>query len=303
VHKYALLAILCIGCGWMKKDHLPVEDKSPSQKLLEKYEFYLAESAKTVDSYGFVGEHCDSLLYTSLAAHAGLAVDVFKAEKSPGEWLRHPDDSCWPAVAPYGSDSTISKDMLLGLLVYLAGTKNAAAAQRVVGYGQAHNWFMGTARTTEILLSKCFLTPTLQSDYKKLASMSLVEQQSSDSIGVQNGYRGHLDVVHIYASSLLYGGISGSDLSLAKAYCESHPRNALYCAVSHRFDDGNFERSLSVLLDETLFPADRLPSSSERCAQYLWSTEDTPSDWAPCAEGKTHQGIDFLIAARVILGG
>lgn len=290
-----LLMLVLAGCA---KDKGPHEDKSPSQQLIDKYRFYLSQVVG--DAYGFVGDHCDSLLFTSLAAYAGVNVDVYKAEKSPGEWQRHPAFDCFPDG---GSDSTISKDMFVGLEVYLAGKKDADAARRILDYGSRHNYFMGTAKDNATLLSKTLLSVGLISDFKRLAGMGLVEQHSDDSIGVKNGYLGHLDILRVYSSGLLYGGISNSDLVLAKAYCDHSPRNALYCAVSHRFDDGVYDKALSVLLDETLFPSDRLPGSDARCEPYLWQREDEPKDWGPCPdEGKTHQGIDFLIAARVMLG-
>lgn len=282
----------------MKNNH-PKPDQNPSEALREKYEFYLSEIRTAVDSYGFVGGHCDSLLFTSLAAYSGLEVDIFKAEKTPGEWHRHPSFDCYPNG---GSDSTISKDMFTGLLILLASTNDARAARRIIEYGKAHNYFMGSAKDNATLVSKTLLSVSLINDFKKLAGLSLMDENSEDGIGVKDGFLGHLDVLRVYGDYLLYGGISSADLALSRAYCDHSPRNALYCGVYHRFSDGDFSQSLSILLNEGLFPSDHLPTSANRCTDYLWQREDQPKDWAPCeGEAEKYQGVDFLIAAKVIL--
>jgi hypothetical protein len=294
--------LLLFGCGLLPKPHKSKDSKDNLDALREKYATYLELVAQNADSYGFVGDHCDSLLFTSLAAHAGLPVNVFQAEKSPGEWIRHPANDCYPGT---GSDSSISKDMFAGLLVYLSGRGDKASAKRITSYGNAHSWVMGSAKDNTTLLSKCLLSPGLISDFSHLAGLNLTEEHSSDdSIGVQSGYLGHLDVLHLISSASLYSGLSGPQLSLAKAYCAHSPRNSLYCGVSARFNDGDFSAALPTLLDSSLFPEDRLPSSADRCTDYLWQREDTAADWNACPnEGKTHSGVDFLIAAKVILGG
>jgi len=294
-----IIFLLVSGCGWLPKNNHPRPNVDPHLQVKEKYDFYLTESFRSADAYGFVGGHCDSLLFTSLAVHSGLTADVFKAEKSPGLWERHPAFDCYPGG---GSDSTISKDMFTGLLIYLAGTKNSAAAGRVIAYGKANNYVMGSAKDTATLVSKTILSAGLISDFKYLSGLSLAPPQSDDAGGVKNGFLGHLDVLRIYTSYLLYGGISSSQLATTKAYCQHSPRNALFCGVFHRFSDGDFSTVVPILLNEKLFPSDRLPTSADRCTDYLWQREDEARDWEACSEDqKTHQAVDFLIAAKIIL--
>jgi hypothetical protein len=52
-------------------------------------------------------------------------------------------------------------------------------------------------------------------------------------------------------------------------------------------------------MDETLFPSDRLPQPKDRCEEYLWQRDDLPKDWAACDTIGVHDGVDFLIAAKI----
>jgi hypothetical protein len=94
-------------------------------------------------------------------------------------------------------------------------------------------------------------------------------------------------------------------LRTLKDYAENHPRNALFQALYHKFTDGVQDVAIETLLDESLFPADRLPTEQDRYTHYLWQRDDS-EDWKPCGsaerrcEGLKHAGIDLMLVVKIL---
>jgi hypothetical protein len=135
-----------------------------------------------------------------------------------------------------------------------------------------------------------------------------VDQQTQLTGGINDlvvakGYEAELSVSHILLRGLIYKGVSDFELKLLKAQVDREPRNAFYQAVYHKFTDGDQAAALAILFDESLFPADRLPTTEQYCTDYLWQRDNSPQDWAPCPEkNEVHSGTDFLFATAVITG-
>jgi hypothetical protein len=118
------------------------------------------------------------------------------------------------------------------------------------------------------------------------------------------GYEAHLDVLRIHTEFLINGFLEDYELKKLKEYRDQSPENALFQAMYHKFD-GNQEVAISILMDESIFPADRLPTDGEYTTHYRWERDPGP-DWQPCNEerpctGKPHTGVDFLFAAHIVL--
>jgi len=209
-----------------------------------------------------------------------------------------------------GANSTISKDMILGLMNNLWYTKNLAAVDRTIEYGKSHSWIMGEAKDEATVASKCALSPGLISNLYDMQSklngsgLNITAPSSEDdAVGVNTGFRAHLDVLHVIFSGSLYGAINDIQISTLKNQAKRMPRNAMYQAAKSAYDGGDQSAAVSLLMDEKRFPADRLPTSAEFCSDYLWTDDDTPKDWEPCPDGKTiYEGLDFIIAASIADG-
>ena len=79
------------------------------------------------------------------------------------------------------------------------------------------------------------------------------------------------------------------------------PENALFSYVLHKYSDGDFSAAITTLMDEKLFPANRLPCAKDRKEQYLWQRE-LGSDWQPNpGSSEEFPGCDFLFLANLIL--
>lgn len=144
-HLTLTLALLATACG-ADKSKQPAEPSSVFDELRAEYqkglEAYEAESSSRM--YWPSVTDCDSLLWSGLAAYAGAPVDLSLAEYYPGEWHRRPAPSCWTkADGDVGSKSTISKDMLQGLLLAIWETRDVQTALRLAKFGEDNQWRMG----------------------------------------------------------------------------------------------------------------------------------------------------------------
>lgn len=144
-------------------------------------------------------------------------------------------------------------------------------------------------------ISRTFMTPGIVLLIQELLGHFGVLEATE----LKQGFEKHLDAIFIMTSALKRGVISEVDFDTLKKYSEKSPKNALFKALYHRYKDGDQSETVSILLDESLFPSSRLPTTDDRCEEYLWQRDEVPKDWEPCAGGKVHDGVDFLIAAWV----
>lgn len=307
--RFLVLLALLVGCGPLKKKHDDNPTSSPTDILIAKRNIYAALSNDQGDKYGYVHEKCDSVGFTSLCKSArGCAkADIFASEDN-GRWYRSPSHDCFPAE----SKSSISKDMFIMLFHYvweLGKTDKERARNALVrleAYGKAHDWVMGDPSDTVEGASRVLLTPTLISMvYDMLDRLKMVQPTLGifEDVGINKGFQAHLDVLRIYLTGQIYNAINDLDLRVLKGQVEREPGNALFQAVLHRYTDGDQTRAIELLLDESHFPSNSLPTSVQHCTEYLFQRDSGGGDWAPCPdEGKTHSGTDFIFAARVIIG-
>lgn len=284
-----LASLALAGCS-------PVKEKPSSPipaDLAAKVDLYKQLQPSRLDEYGWAGEKCDSALVTSLCLVSGGCPDAniydAESETEPGRWYRHKLHDCYDLGQ---SASDISKDMFAGLAFVL----DDAAKARVVAYGQANDWVMGRGP-----LARTYLTPPLRWLYTGWPVTT--DQDNWLPWPINTGYRAHLDILSILLRAKVRGG-STTDIELAylKAQVERLPRNALFQAAYHKFKDGDQKEATAILLDETLFPADSLPTDANYCTDYLWS-RDEAHDWNPCEDGKRKDATDFLFAAWVAFPG
>lgn len=296
--------ILLTSCS---KLHKPVDTSVPLDEIKSKRDRYVELAKETVDEFGWLSPKCDGLLFNCLAAYSGFPVDPLKAEKEPGLWERHPGFDCMGN----GSASTISKDMMRGLILYLFTTGRLDKIQAIKDYCDSHEVLGGTscvigeALTEEAYWGRVVLTPAMRSQIKRMLDKSPKESEA-ESFALKSGFEAHLDVLSIYTDYKIDGGLSAYDVEKLKAYSDASPRNALYKILANKFTgNGDQWEAISVLLDESLFPSE-LPTDQTRYTHYLWQRDDD-EDWKPCGssdkrpcEGITHAGIDLMFAVKLL---
>ncbi len=279
---YILTILLLVSCAKQKAK----DTKQRSPEVAAKAELYKSLHKGWAHQGG-----CDSLGFTSLCKISGgcIDADIMQAESEPGRWYRNPGKRCFDDGQ---SKSDISKDMFVMLWPYLYATGDKQNLKEIYNYAKANGNVMGRG-----VLSRTLLTPPMILFLQELLGM--IPFAAEKEI-VKEGFEKHLDIIHIMTAGMKRGGISDSDYEILRRYVEESPRNALAQALYHKYKDGNQSDAIAILMDEKLFPSDSLPTSSEhRCEEYLWQRDDRPSDWGPCDKNKTHDGVDFLIAAWV----
>lgn len=98
---------------------------------------------------------CDGLKWSGLACAAGAPVKIEMAEYQPGVFHRRPPPACWNAVdGDVGSQSTVSNDMILGLMWCQWRRADGAPLARLADYAEKRDWFVGEPvdRVGEVIL-------------------------------------------------------------------------------------------------------------------------------------------------------
>ena len=289
-----LLLILIAACSRTK----PVESKTPLAEVQAKRDVYLSLQKSQMDEFGWLSPKCDGLLFNSLAAYAGQSIDVMKAEKESGLWERHPSFSCYPEE----SKSTISKDMMSGLILYLFMSKNFDALERILtrcndnkvagGLGCE----IGEAIDQETYWSRVVLPISTINEIEEMLNKRPTPEPQKVV-----GFTDHLESLKLYRSALLHKGLTVYEVENLRILKESSPNNAVYSSLYHKYTDGNFSKAISVLMDERYFPSDRLPTDCDRKSHYIFE-RDEDDDWQPKPDctGEVHPGIDLTFVVKIM---
>ena len=294
---------LFIGCSKPGKP-VPATVTNPFlvDELEEKYHRYKELYSSQQDASGYISSReCDSLLFTGLlGAVLPEGIDIRAAEKSPGEWTRRPlvdgKDTCYPE----SSKSTISRDMFTGLFWYAWRNQRLDILEDIWDYGVDNSWVMGSGAPSRI-----YLTPnargTLAEAIYRLGGDDHFIRSAPQVRGRTVGVEAVLDYLSIQMWAEMRGGIHEGELDLMAHHAQREPRNALARYIHSKYTDGIQDAALKVLLDTSLFPEDRLPTTLDRGEPFLWIRDDG-KDWQPKAgEVHTHPGADFLYVAHMIL--
>lgn len=262
------------------------DPKLINPQIKEKAELYKSLSR------GWSHDKCDSLGFTALAKIAGGAqdADIYQAEGEPGRWYRSPEHDCYDLGQ---SKSDISKDMFTMLFPYLYLKSDKQNLQEIYDYGKANGWIMGRG-----YISRTLMTPAMIWTLQKMLNLNYQVNPNSSEKTVKAGFEKHLDAISLFTKALIGGGLDPIQYEQIRKYSEENQKNALFVALYRKYRDGNQAQAIEILLDESLFPSDRLPTSADRCEEYLWQRDDG-ADWQPCDQGKVHDGTDFLFAAYV----
>jgi hypothetical protein len=340
-----ILLLLCLtGCALFKPQEVKPIEPSLNERFTTKHENYLAWSI-TRNSSGntwIKDTKCDGLLFTALWAVAGGTADIELGEGEAGRWYRSPEHDCYPTQ----SGSSISRDMFVGLLIWVWDNKRLDILERLIAYGKANKnkwgiWMMGDGPESRVgirpnLQATIFMmTHAMGGEDNKLRH---VPQAWSTDL---KGYPVHLQALHMYLRAKVRGKMTLVDLNILIGYLNKHPNNAMLSALVHKYTDGDFTHAIKILMNTQLFPDDRLPSSKDRCTDYLWQRDELKEkvlypqgkdrcieyqgrlgkphkecnlvedqvkrmvfshDWKKCDRDHIFSAVDFLFAASIIKG-
>ena len=277
--------------------------KDNFDKLSEKFRVYKDLVVNHQDKHGFImAEECDSLLYSSLLSCTGIKVDINSARCEHGRWHRRPTylPECWEGPGHRGS--TTSRDMMLGLMWHLYHNKDLDSAEALYQYAKSHNFVMGFGDPARLVLM-----PGLESLLCSLIHKLGGKRRffSSDQLNFWptslTGYEVHLLMLHSLLKGEIFGHVDTRIMKAYKYYAKKNARNPLHQYAYNLYTSGDFDQIAEILLDESLWPSDRLPTSLNRSNEWLPARDcdDSykPREW-PVDE---FSGGDFLFMAWLIL--
>jgi hypothetical protein len=271
-----------------------VKDPSPAllDQLKERTELY-----KDLGPTGFIStEYCDSLLFSALNAVArNERIDIEDAQGEPGQWFRRPSKDCYPE----NSKSTISRDMLLGVILYAVHFNEPGLLDDLWDYGEANNWVMGEGVIDRTLFTPTMIALLAEARYN-LSGVDVAARFLAQTYDTTPGYRSHLSILKMVIKSKL-GGLSAWDKRNLRILKEKNPTNPLIQAMYARHIGGDYTAALVHLLKD--FPADRLPTTNDWCSEWRTQLKAGDNFLKPCPGNKTHSGGDFLFVSAIILGG
>lgn len=306
VGSLALVVFLLIGCGPRHDAREETTSSELAERLAAKESLYRDWMAQHAGPDGFI-EHgrCDSTLFSGLVAAVGAPINMEAARAGNGQWYRR--SLALPECYATGqSKSTISRDMLVGVLWWGWRTKNLSAMEQLYRYGQDHDWIMGQGLASRTLMSPGLRATLAEVIYRLGGTNHTVARSIPQFFSEDNtDFPAHLDVLHILLRGELWGGITDSEREVIQAQVERNPLNPLFQYAWHRYTDGDQDVAITLLLDETYWPADGLPTGADRCTAWLPQRDQGP-DWAPCQNetdaAEVYSGGDLVFVAGLILG-
>ncbi len=282
-------------------------------KFLDKKDLYLSlsDTPEHKDKFGWCSDmKCDGLLFNSLWSIGGADIDILAARDASLKWHRHPAMNCYTNRE---SKSEISRDMLLGLLLWSIFNRRSDVISDLIRFGEGCEWVMGEGD-----LSRTYLTASLRSTIYHAAWLlygqnSLIRFLPKDwawplpfsLVTNQPGYKRHLQCLHILALSLMREPHK-RDVAVMKHHAEHEPLNALYQAIYNFVSGQSQDSAIALLMNEFYFPDDRLPSNRNYRGDYLYQHDQTSLNWAAdyYTVYREHAAIEWLFAAKIIeIGG
>lgn len=229
VNILALFMILT-SCGhWHKK-------KTSSQPdllmlLQEKQEALIAELEEQTQDGWIDPEDCDGLLWNGLAVAGGVTtIDLSLAEYEPGIWHRRPSPSCWTETdGDQGSKSTISNDMITGLLHAWQVTQDISASDRFYNVSKSNSWIIG--QPFPFMASRVVLRPNLISLLSRMLGDKIERFLPPVYAKVTKDYEKHLQALGICLFLELESKVTDQMLDRLRENVEQYPQDALFHAV------------------------------------------------------------------------
>lgn len=320
-----LLIIACLfltSCGWWTKETKDSEDpgKNRFELLQEKKDLYESMTQLLKNENGILPHDGDTLWLNSLYALAGGNVNL-------DAFLYINDSICRePGCKSFENNVSKSNCSYDGILPYAMArfvNKELDKLEGMIERADKYDRYMCEGGLDEYRKMNLILYYTIKAAIKKLKNEGLPErpnpidvakeyklnekdelnQNSDDVIPAISGYRAHLTMLHIDFVGMIYDGVNQIEYKFIEYQAKRQPKNALYQAIYHAYNDGDQSDAINMCFNDTYFPSDKLPTNENYCTEYLWQRdeENDSGDWLPCDEKRQHRGVDLAIAAKKIL--
>lgn len=242
--KYLIFLALAFACG--SKEKKPQENPVALQAHVKGQNYCM----QITDS--IFKERCDKITFKALVS-VNCPQDLSKFEVN-GRWERD-SQQCYPK----DSRSSISRDGLISVLHYIWTKQDHDMIQRLMEYGEAHNWIMGEGPTeyTDAII----LTPIIYHMHDKIQKKGdLVADLVPTTEDIAQSFKGHLLASYVWLMARVNDGYIdyAGKVLLGKLY-NSAPSDPMYAALQHRFLDGNQTETYFILLNDPTFTVNEFP--------------------------------------------
>lgn len=303
--KHLLLTLLAVSCATAegeKRD--PIKKPEPSFGLLSKADAYGIWATSLMDENGWLPFSCDGVGFNSLYYAIYGGDEPLLALDEEGRLWRHWKKDC---LATKKSKSTISADMVVMWLVYVLEQNKLPELEKFISKSEKTGWKIGDHDGSVEGLSRIHLVK-----YPQVISLLYKVRKHLGGKGhkywekvpqdwlAKKSYPGHILAWRAWIVAKIQGKMPNAAINALKKQVEYNPKNALYLAMISRYD-ANYSCPEAILLLESLFPSDRLPTNQDRCSDYLWQRDLGP-DYEPCGGHKAHTGLDLIVATAICEG-
>jgi hypothetical protein len=293
--------------------------------LQSKYETYLRLGAGLLDQENWIPDtHCDGLLFNSLYAVAGgtSLIELAESPMQPGQYFRHWQQNCYrnfeQGQLSQASKSTISRDMMVGLLLWIWQQQDGGRVQDLLEFGRNHSldgfplaWLIGRGQVGRVEISPALMETLYEMNHKlNHVPPPAVFADGNFQVWTEcDGYECHLQALTMLLRWQLHGELEPLAMERLRWMIQKEPNNALYASIYGFItrSGAGWQHALQTLLNESWFPRNHLPSNEERCEFYLFQRDyirdgEINPNWLPCPEDDaTHTAVDFLLASWLIL--
>jgi hypothetical protein len=307
------VSLTLVACG--KKDNEPKPSvlSDGYAELKAKADRYCALAYPSYQNLGYVHSKCDGSGFTSLhsvACNAVTPIDLTVFSDAKGKLFRDPKHECFKTGE---SSAESSKDMVLMRMIAAYVHRDLEWVNSFMSFATANNYVICNAKDEVTKLSRCVLSPALISLLKGMQKsmgnenpgdpFEDSERIPAELVPLSKGYQAHLEVLRIWLSGHVHGGVTDYQKEILKLQSRREPENVLFKAAYATYDDGDMTGAIDKLLGMVnYFPDDKLPTSNEYCTGYLFQRDKDAKDWEPCDRGETHSGTDFAFATFMIGG-
>lgn len=313
---YIIALLLLASCSQRPRNRPATPDVLPTVTLIDKLKLkrnlYLVLQKSIVTGNGWSRiDHCDGLLFNSLMGASGNDVKIEAAKDESGKWFRRPQKNCYSSNR---TSSENSNDMRLGMFWYFLKHKRLDLAEALFQYGEENIWKMGENRGKDF---RHIMTPQMQATLAdiiiSLGGKTHREHKIPEfwmTYDLENikkniplrGFRAHLMVLHILLRGEVHGGITDHALLALKIFAKDQPHNPLFQTAYIKYTTGDYTEAIKLLLDNKYWPNDRLPTSADRCEQWIIQRDFGNGELHKCpAEGYKHAGGELTFTAALIL--
>lgn len=274
-------------------------------KLEKKRALYLRRGAIMQSRYGSHEStfHCDSLLFDALGKIGGQSVSLYKF-RSGKKWFRTQSHDCFKDGR---SKSTVSRDMLKGVILAAYWYKEKKLLQDTVDHLRSADWMAGDAVDKATKMGRCFVTPSLRADMCEAlyrlggSDLPLIRSTPVCVSKNQTNYKQHLEALTILTSDIVRGGITEQMRDAIEHYDTEYSLNALWNYLYERYIFGGGNETYDLLMNEAFWPNDKLPTSHDRKAKWLFERDYNEYKGDTLAPKQVYPGTDFCFVASLLL--